>query len=205
MRPECIQAINKAAGKILADREIKRIETDIIYHVNNTPNEGLSRAERYQIAAEKALGARIKETATLIHTHIDEAYKHLAISDDIDQIQLGLQGRTQALFNKLFYKAGSSEVPLEKKIEAHNSTTHTPFAKFSELGSKNLRFSSDKTYTFEVAKSVLGEHVSNRSAKAHGELYLKTMKDLHRQAEEAGIGFKFREPQPIDPFYYFES
>lgn len=201
MKPECIQAINSAAGKILSDSELVRLEQDIIDHYHKTPLEGLSKAQRYKLAGEKASEARIRETAALIHDKINNVYMQRDITSEIDQIQPGRYGRLQALDNKLFYKAGSSEVPLEKKIEAHNNQVLAPLAEFNEKSSKNLGFSIDKEYTRDVAKSMLGEKVDNEHARKHATLYTKTMEELHPEAIEAGMGYKYRKnrlPQLTD-------
>lgn len=103
MRPECVQAINKAAGQVLSDAELKRLEDDIIHHYKNTP-ESLSTAERYRLSGEKAQAARIKETAEQIHTAIDEAYKRHKVLGDINKVQAGVYGKSQALFQNLFHE-----------------------------------------------------------------------------------------------------
>lgn len=67
MRPECIQAINSAAGRVLSKTELNRLEEDIIHQYHKTPLEGLSKAERYRLAGENAQKDRIRETAEAIH------------------------------------------------------------------------------------------------------------------------------------------
>ncbi|KJZ81501.1 hypothetical protein DJ66_1179 [Candidatus Liberibacter solanacearum] len=205
MRPECRQAINSAAGKVLSDAELNRLEEDIIHHYHQTQQE-LSRAERYRLAGEKAQEARIKETAEALHTHIDEAYKQHTLLSDIANVQAGVYGKSQAFFNKLFHRAGSSEVPLEKKIEAHSTHLLAPFSRYAEEGSKNLGFTLDKQFGLDVFDEMLGKKTQNGHASRLVKQYQQTMKELHVQAREAGIGFKFREnriPQPmsVDKLY----
>lgn len=197
MKPECIQAINKSAGKVLSDSELNRIEEDIIRHVRNIPSEGLSRAERYRMAGERAQESRIKETAKLIHDHIDEAYKRQNILDDINNVEAGIHGKTRALFQKLFHQAGSSEVSLEKKIDAHYNSTIAPLEEYLTGGI----FTMDKQYNKDVISELLGEKTGNSKASALARTYEKINKDKHREALEAGSSYKYREnrvPQPMD-------
>lgn len=206
MRPECRQAINSAAGKVLSDAELNHLEEDIIREYKGISKEGLSRAERYRLAGEQAEATRIKETAEALHTHIDEAYKQHTLLSDIANVQAGVYGKSQSLFNKLFHRAGSSEVPLEKKIEAHSTQVLSKFSEYHDAGSKNLGFTLDKQFGLDVFDEMLGKKAQNGQASTLVKQYQQTMKELQVQAREAGIGFKFREnriPQPmsVDKLY----
>ncbi|MBY7649993.1 MAG: hypothetical protein C4617_05895, partial [Candidatus Liberibacter europaeus] len=199
MRPECRQAINSVAKKVLSDAELNRLEEEIISQYHQTPQE-LAKAERYRLAGIKAQENFLRDTAKAIHTHTDEAYKRHAILSDIGQVQAGIYGKTQALFNKLFFRAGSSEVPLEKKIEAHTTQLLAPFSRYAEMGSKNLGFTIDKQFGLDVFDEMFGKKTQNEHASSMVKQYQTTMKSLHAQAEEAGVGFNFRKnriPQPM--------
>ncbi|AHA28029.1 hypothetical protein lam_683 [Candidatus Liberibacter americanus str. Sao Paulo] len=197
MKPECIQAINKSAGKVLSDSELNKLETDIIRHLQDIPSDGLSKAERYRLAGEKAHKSRISETAKLLHDHIDEMYKRQNILNDINTVEAGIHGKSQAFFQKLFHQAGSSEVPLEHKMDKHYKSTIAPLEKHRT----SSIFIMDKQYNKDVISELLGEETGNSKASALARTYEQINKDKHREAIEAGIGYNYRKnrvPQVMD-------
>lgn len=202
MRSECIRILNRTAGRLLSKSELNRIEEGITDQIKQIPQEhGLSISQKYRLSANKALEAQVKDTVKTIQNSLYEMSKRQVILKDLDTIEPGIYGKTKAFDQKLFYSAGSSEVSLEKKIEASLHKSFAPFAEFKKFGSKYLGFASDKEAGLDVAKEILGEKTNNPKAVKLAKLYESESRMHHKNAEEAGIGFKYRKnrlPQPMN-------
>ncbi|MBY7649769.1 MAG: hypothetical protein C4617_04700 [Candidatus Liberibacter europaeus] len=202
MRSECIRILNRTAGRLLSKSELNRIEEGITDQIKQIPQEhGLSISQKYRLSASKALEAQVKDTVKTIQSSLYEMSKRQVILKDLDAIEPGIYGKTKAFDQKLFYSAGSTEISLEKKIEASLHKAFAPFAEFKKFGSKYLGFSSDKEAGLDVAKEILGEKTNNPKAGELAKLYESESRMHHRNAEEAGIGFKYRKnrlPQPMN-------
>ncbi|QOI69846.1 hypothetical protein PPA191_gp05 [Liberibacter phage P-PA19-1] len=200
MKPECIQVLNKAAGRELSKKELRWLEEGIVRAYASLGGKGLSKAERYRLAGLKAEEDFQKELIRSVNDAIDEAYKRHRLRSDLDRVQAGLHGQSQALFNKLFFKAGSAEVPLEMKIKAAETKVLSKFNEYAEVGSKNLGFTLDKQFGLDVFDEMKGKKTQNEQASRLVKQYFETQRELHSQAREAGLDYKFFEnriPQPM--------
>ncbi|MBL0849350.1 MAG: hypothetical protein EU981_04685 [Candidatus Liberibacter ctenarytainae] len=143
----------------------------------------------------------LKKANKLLHHALDEAYLRKNILDEFKQVEAG--SKLQALYGKLFHRAGASEISLEKKIEAHSREFLAPLEEFTKVGSKNWGLTVDKDFAMHVFKEIHGEDSGNPVSRKLATEYRKVMEEGYRQADEAGIGFKFREnriPQPMDSY-----
>lgn len=188
MRRECIAAVGKAAGRILSDAELKRLEKDILTEYKNT-SVSLSNHERLILAGKAAKDNMSKATARIITTEVSNARKISAHSADINTAPAGK--RLQRLMDKFMHRASSVDASTEFKQISH-VIEHTKG--LSELTKKHKReiLADPKAFERDVLSIQLGHKVDNPLAQKFVDEHMRINDKLHLEAVENNIPFDKR-------------
>lgn len=210
MRPECIDAVNKAAGRTLSKEELDGIDSRMLGALRSLsrtrPEEfsGMTPAERVGRAAQIAKQQMIEASVRQHENAVEHVAKVAQLAEFRNQFEPGLQGRVAAVMQQAFHRAGAwiGNTSVEKNREAVLSHYIAQLDDVSHFGQKGWGFTMDLTKQQALMRELYGE----RSGDAEAEKYAGQIKDvLTRMNQHASLSnvdvhelSGWNAPQPTD-------
>ena len=194
MNPECIAAVNRAAGRTLSDGEIEGIQRRLLNSMKVLAKQdpaawrALSPETRYLKGAEFAK-ANMQADMTRQHA---QAIRDMALkvrnNSQVDADKPGLNGKVAGMLQRLAWsaKGGGGDTSAEMLVE---SIYKRFMSQLNEVdgGGKLGGLIQDPAKQLELLKAIKGEPVNDPSVAAAGKAVQKVMKDAFDRMNEVGI------------------
>lgn len=211
MKNECIEAVQRAAGRTLTKSEVDGIETRIKTALRDlsVQREGdflaMSPKERVLEAAKMARERMMEDVVKAHETEVRNATLRANLEGFLNSFVPGKNGRVLAVMQKLFFDAGSkindTSLEMNRKAIMGDFMRHVTAVQKMDAG-KFFGIMQDLSKRDAIFKELAGESSGDPEAAKIAKVFLDVNKMAAERAERAGIGYheldNWRSPQSMD-------
>lgn len=201
MKPECVSALNAAAGRQLSNAEIDAIDERLhgaLREMSLKDHAGfmaMSPTERATEAAKMAKEWMLQDRVRAHEQSILEASRKASLQSDLDSVKPGLRGQVHTLKNKI--------VALESRVDAMAANHFRLLDGLHEVDPGRLLGTlQNPEKQRDIAAALFGEQ-SSPEARTAADSIKSMMDTLADRFQRAGLTLNkrddYRMPQPQDP------
>ncbi|VWC96105.1 hypothetical protein BLA39750_02235 [Burkholderia lata] len=201
MKPECISALNAAAGRQLSNAEVDAIDERLhgaLREMSLKDHAGfmaMSPTERATEAAKMAKEWMLQDRVRAHEQSILEASRKASLQSDLDSVKPGLRGQVHTLKNKI--------IALESRVDAMAANHFRLLDGLHEADSGRLLGTlQNPEKQRDIAAALFGEQ-SSPEARTAADSIKSMMDTLADRFQRAGLTLNkrddYRMPQPQDP------
>lgn len=210
MRPECAEAVKKAAGRTLSRDELDGIDARMMGALRsfsrNSPEEfsNMTPAQRVARAAQTAKKQYVEAAVRKHENAVEHVAKVAQLREFRDRFEPGLQGRVAAVMQQAFHRAGSwiGNTSVEKNREAVLNHYLAQLDDVSHFGQKGWGFTMDLTKQQALMRELYGEDSGDAKAKQYAGTIKDVLTRMNQHAALAGVDTNelrgWNAPQPTD-------
>lgn len=211
MKPDCIKAVQTAAGRTLTKSEIDGIESRIKTALRDFSVQrendflAMSPSERVVEAAKLARERMMQDVVKAHETEVRNAAIRANLDGFLNAFQPGKNGKLLAVMQKIFFDAGSrindTSLEMNRKAVMNDFMRQLTMVQKFDAG-KFFGYLQDLSKRDAMFKELAGETSGDPEAAKVAKAFMEVNKFAADRAERAGIGFheldNWRSPQSMD-------